>query len=73
MNTHLESMDSLSLNLFSGDNSPDTKPSAVLALRLDMSASVIVSAPLPHFRWTKFNVKLAQTANIVASINCPAT
>ncbi|HEY9597815.1 MAG TPA: hypothetical protein V6D33_09110, partial [Cyanophyceae cyanobacterium] len=48
----LESMDSLSLNLLTGGNSPDAKPSGVLALRLDVSPSVIASAPLPHFRWT---------------------
>lgn len=50
MNTHLKSTDSLTLNLFIGGNSPDAKPSGVLAT-LDASPSVIASAPLPHFRW----------------------
>jgi hypothetical protein len=52
MNMYLESTDSLSLNLLAGGNSPNAKPAVVLAA-LDISASVIASAPLPHSRWTK--------------------
>jgi hypothetical protein len=47
---HLENKETLALNLFTGGNSPDAKPSTVLAAR-GYSASVIASAPLPHFRW----------------------
>jgi hypothetical protein len=50
MNMHLESTDSMKLNLLVGGNSPDAKPLAVLA-SLDISASAIASAPLPHSRW----------------------
>jgi hypothetical protein len=52
MNMHLESTDSMKLNLLVGGNSPDAKPLAVLA-SLDISASAIASAPLPHSRWLK--------------------
>jgi hypothetical protein len=45
------SKDSMKLNLLVGGNSPDAKPLAVLA-SLDISASAIASAPLPHSRWT---------------------
>jgi predicted dinucleotide-binding enzyme len=54
MNMHLESTvflslskDSMKLNLLVSGNSPDAKPSAALA-SLDISASAIASAPLPH-------------------------
>jgi hypothetical protein len=61
MNIHLESKDSLSLNLFAGDNSPDAKPDSGTrlaarcirrsALGAPASLTVIASAPLSHFRW----------------------
>jgi hypothetical protein len=38
------------INLLAGGNPPGAKPLAVLAA-LDISASVIASAPLPHSRW----------------------
>ncbi|MEQ8974316.1 MAG: hypothetical protein RIE73_28475 [Coleofasciculus sp. C1-SOL-03] len=50
MNTHPKNKDSLSLNLLSGGNSPDAKPLGVLTA-LDITPSVIASAPLPHLRW----------------------
>jgi hypothetical protein len=50
MNIHPDSKDSLSLNLLIGGNSPDAKSLAVLAA-LDISASIIASAPLPRSRW----------------------
>jgi hypothetical protein len=50
MNIHPDSKDSLSLNLLIGGNSPDAKSLAVLA-ELDISASIIASAPLPRSRW----------------------
>jgi hypothetical protein len=66
MNTHPESTDSLltkapALNLLAGGNSPDAKPSAVLAT-LDISASVIASGELPHFRWLMTDVALRRCA-----------
>ena len=49
MNTHPEDKDSLR-SIVLGGNSPDAKPSGVLA-PLDISPLAIASAPLPHFRW----------------------
>jgi D-alanyl-D-alanine carboxypeptidase/D-alanyl-D-alanine-endopeptidase (penicillin-binding protein 4) len=66
---HPELADSQPLNLFTGGNSPDAKPYAVLALRLDMSASVIASAPLPHFRWRR-RINLRYSGNVIA-LNFP--
>ena len=54
MNIHPDSKDSLSLNLLIGGNSPDAKSLAVLAA-LDISASIIASAPLPRSRWVYLN------------------
>ncbi len=51
MNIHPKNKDALSGNLLVGGNSPDAKSLAVLAA-IDISASAIASAPLPHFRWS---------------------
>jgi len=56
MNISPKNKDALSGNLFIGDNFPDANPLAVLA-ELDISASVIASAPLSHFRWTTHGAK----------------
>ena len=50
MNIRPKNRDALSGNLLVGGNSPDAKSLAVLAT-LDISALIIASAPLPHFRW----------------------
>jgi hypothetical protein len=73
MNTHPESTDSLltkapALNLLAGGNSPDAKPSAVLAT-LDISASVIASAPLPHVRWIAACRSLIRACRNLNSLN----
>jgi hypothetical protein len=56
MNIHPKNKDALSGNLLVGGNFPDAKPLAVLAA-LDISASAIASAHLPHFRWELLNRK----------------
>jgi hypothetical protein len=56
MNIYPKNKDALSGNLLVGRNFPDAKSLAVLAV-LDISASAIASAPLPHFRWKLLNRK----------------
>lgn len=62
MNIRPKNRDALSGNLLVGDNSPDAKSLAVLA-ELDISALIIASAPLPHFRWQIGDRELPHKSN----------